>query len=128
MVEIKQTSDYAKWIKKLKDHNAVIRITARIKRLANGNPGGVEPVGEGVSELRIDYGPGYWVYYKQFGDVLAILLCGGDKSTQTADIVEAKALARAIVKESVKKQGKRQAEVSTEELAKALEKEMKNGD
>lgn len=70
------------------------RVLARIERLATGNPGDVAPVGEGVSELRIDYGPGYRVYYKQFGEFLVILLAGGDKQTQTKDIKIALRLAR----------------------------------
>ena len=67
---------------------------ARIERLASGNPGDVAPVGEGVSELRIDYGPGYRVYFKQFGQILIVLLAGGDKSTQPKDIKTALRLAR----------------------------------
>lgn len=77
----------------LRDHRARARIAARIDRLALGNPGDVEPVGEGVSELRIHHGPGYRVYFVRRGSVLIVLLCGGDKSTQTKDIKIAKALA-----------------------------------
>ena len=77
----------------LRDHRARAKIAARIDRLALGNPGDVAPVGEGVSELRIHYGPGYRVYFIKRGRTLIILLCGGDKSTQTKDIKAAKILA-----------------------------------
>ena len=77
----------------LRDRRAVARIAARLDRMAAGNPGDVQPVGEGVSELRINYGPGYRVYFIQQGPVLIILLCGGDKSTQSKDIKQAKVLA-----------------------------------
>jgi putative addiction module killer protein len=78
---------------KLKDAVAKAHIDRRIDRLSKGNPGDVEPVGAGVSELRIHYGPGYRVYYKDTGRELIIILCGGDKSTQQEDIAEAKRLA-----------------------------------
>lgn len=81
------------WERKLKDGRAKAAIAARIFRLANGLPGDVSPVGQGVSELRIHYGPGYRVYFQQRGDELVILLCGGDKSTQSRDIEVAKQLA-----------------------------------
>jgi putative addiction module killer protein len=80
-------------MKKLKDAIAKAHIDRRINRLSKGNPGDVEPVGEGVSELRIHYGPGYRVYYKDTGREIIIILCGGDKSTQEEDITEAKRLA-----------------------------------
>jgi putative addiction module killer protein len=80
----------------LRDARAVARIAIRIKRLADGNFGDVAPVGDGVSELRIHYGPGYRVYFVQRGEVLVILLCGGEKSTQSRDIAAAKALAKEI--------------------------------
>jgi putative addiction module killer protein len=80
----------------LRDGRAVARINARIRRLSLGNPGDVKPVGEGVSEMRIDYGPGYRVYYVQRGASLAILLAGGDKGTQDRDIQTARALARGL--------------------------------
>ena len=86
MTEIRKTEAFAKWLDTLSDIHARARVLARIERLAFGNPGDVEPVGEGVSELRIDYGPGYRVYYKQFGQFLVILLAGGDKRTQAKDI------------------------------------------
>jgi len=94
MKEIRKSSVYLKWLKKLKDSRAKFRIYERIKRLAMGNPGDVGPVGEGISELRIDYGPGYRVYYLDTGREIIILLCGGDKSTQQADIAHARKIAR----------------------------------
>lgn len=93
MIEIRKTDEYAKWLDELKDLRARARIQARIERLASGNPGDVKPVGGGVSELRIDYGPGYRVYYIKHGIELIILLAGGDKSTQDADIKKAVRLA-----------------------------------
>ena len=94
MIEIRKTSHFAHWLDELRDIRARARIQARIERLAAGNPGDAEPVGEGVSELRINYGPGYRVYFKQRGRVLIILLAGGDKSTQARDIKTALRLAR----------------------------------
>jgi putative addiction module killer protein len=94
MIEIRQTIEFAGWIGKLRDVNAVARIQVRIRRLSLGNPGDVKAVGGGVSELRIDYGPGYRVYYQQRGEVLILLLCGGDKTTEAVDIAKAKALAK----------------------------------
>jgi putative addiction module killer protein len=91
--KIRRSSVYKKWIKILRDSRAKSRIYARIDRLANGNPGDVKPVGEGISEMRIDYGPGYRVYYKDTGKEIIILLCGGDKSTQQANIATAKKIA-----------------------------------
>jgi putative addiction module killer protein len=87
---IRRTGEFDKWFNKLRDPEAKARILARIKRLAEGNPGDVKPAGEGVSEMRIDYGPGYRVYYKDAGKEIIILLCGGDKTTQQADIDRAK--------------------------------------
>ena len=86
MIEIRKTSQFAKWIDSLQDLRARARIQARIERLAMGNPGDVKPVGGGVSEMRIDYGPGYRVYYIQHERTVIILLAGGDKSTQVRDI------------------------------------------
>ena len=86
MIEIRKTETFAKWIDGLSDIRARARILVRIERLAAGNPGDVKPLGEGVSELRIDYGPGYRVYYKKQGRKLIILLAGGDKNTQARDI------------------------------------------
>jgi putative addiction module killer protein len=94
MFEIRKTETFAKWIDGLNDMRARARVLVRIERLAAGNPGDVAPVGEGVSELRIDYGPGYRVYYKQSGESLVILLAGGNKQTQTKDIKTALRLAR----------------------------------
>lgn len=96
MIEIRQTAEYESWFEKLRDLQAKARILARIRRLSLGNLGDVKPVGEGVSELRITYGPGYRVYMKQQGDVLVILLVGGDKSSQKRDIERAKELARGL--------------------------------
>ncbi len=93
MIEIRKTEAFGRWLDGLNDIRARARILARIERLATGNPGDVESVGEGVSELRIDYGPGYRVYYKQCGQSLAILLAGGDKHTQAKDIKTALRLA-----------------------------------
>jgi putative addiction module killer protein len=93
MVQIKKSAPFDAWLAKLKDPQAKAKILVRITRLRLGNPGDVKPVGEGVSEMRIDHGPGYRVYFKQEGDRIAILLCGGDKSTQAGDIEKAKAIA-----------------------------------
>lgn len=89
MIEIKQTQTYLKWESKLRDSHAKALIAARVFRLANGLLGDVKPVGQGVSELRIHHGPGYRVYFKQRGNELLILLCGGDKSSQQDDIATA---------------------------------------
>jgi putative addiction module killer protein len=94
MIEIRKTEIFAKWLDGLHDIRARARILVRIERLAAGNPGDVKPVGEGVSELRIDYGPGYRVYYKKQGQKVVILLAGGDKSTQARDIKTALRLAQ----------------------------------
>ncbi|MEE4235423.1 MAG: type II toxin-antitoxin system RelE/ParE family toxin [Anderseniella sp.] len=97
MIEIRKTDVFAKWLDGLLDLRARARVQARIERLAAGNPGDAEPVGEGVSELRINYGPGYRVYFKQRGRDLIILLAGGDKSTQSRDIKSALRLARNLL-------------------------------
>ena len=94
MLELKQTSIFQKWERKLKDRRAKAIIAARLFRLANNLPGDVSPVGSGVSELRIHYGPGYRVYFKKQGKKIVILLCGGDKSTQSKDIEVALRLAQ----------------------------------
>ncbi|MEW6290348.1 MAG: type II toxin-antitoxin system RelE/ParE family toxin [Thermodesulfobacteriota bacterium] len=94
MIEIRKTETFAKWLDGLDDICARARILVRIERLAAGNPGDVKPVGEGVSELRINYGPGYRVYYKQQGLSVVILLAGGDKHTQTRNIKTALRLAK----------------------------------
>lgn len=93
MIEIRKTEKYAQWLDGLGDINARARIQIRIECLAAGNAGDVKPVGEGVSELRIDYGPGYRVYFTKRGHELVILLAGGDKSTQATDIKTALRLA-----------------------------------
>jgi len=94
MVDIKKTDVYARWLDDLRDIRARARVLARVERLAAGNPGDVKSIGEGVSEMRIDYGPGYRVYFTQRGNEIVILLAGGDKSTQNADIKTAQELAR----------------------------------
>ncbi|GHU82781.1 toxin, RelE family protein [Spirochaetia bacterium] len=91
---VRKTDVFEKWLRKLRDRTARGLILTRIDRLEDGNPGDVKPASEGISEMRIDYGPGYRVYYKDAGKEIIILLCGGDKSTQDADIVKAKKLAR----------------------------------
>lgn len=96
MFEVRRTAEFDQWIDGLRDRVARARIMIRIDRLALGNPGDVKPVGEGISELRIAYGPGYRVYFAQRGDVVVILLCGGDKATQSRDIAKAKVLARTL--------------------------------
>lgn len=96
MIEIRQTLEYVTWFDGLKDRQARARIGVRIDRLALGNPGDVKPVGGGVSELRIDYGPGYRVYFAQRGNTLVILLAGGDKRTQEQDIKAALKLALTV--------------------------------
>ena len=93
MIEIRKTETFAKWIDNLSDLSARAKILVRIERLAAGNPGNVEPVGEGISELKIDYGPGYRVYYKKVGESIVILLAGGNKHSQSKDIKTAKRLA-----------------------------------
>ncbi len=96
MIEIRQTDVFAAWFAGLKDRAARARITARIRRLSLGNPGDVKPVGQGVLEMRIDYGPGYRVYFVQRGETLVILLCGGDKRDQSRDIARALELAKEV--------------------------------
>jgi putative addiction module killer protein len=94
VIEIRKTEVFARWLDDLGDLRARARIQARIERLAAGNPGDVRPVGEGISELRIDHGPGYRVYFKRRGRKLIILLAGGDKNSQAKDIKVALRLAR----------------------------------
>jgi putative addiction module killer protein len=94
MPRIRKTDIFRKWMKKLKDAIAKAHINRRVGRLEHGNPGDVWPIGEGCSEMRIDYGPGYRVYYKDTGREIIIILCGGDKSTQQNDINKAKQIAR----------------------------------
>ena len=98
-VSTERSDIYDKWLKELKDPRARARIIVRTKRLEQGNPGDVEPVGEGITEMKIDYGPGYRIYYKEFRKKIIILLCGGDKRRQQADIKEAKRIANFYEKE-----------------------------
>ena len=96
MVEVRQTDLFKDWFAGLGDANARRRIAQRIVRLQSGLLGDVKPVGEGVSELRIDYGPGYRLYFVRRGTELIILICGGDKRTQERDIIRAKTLAAEV--------------------------------
>ena len=94
MIEIRETEIYSRWFKSLRDRQARARIDIRVRRLSMGNPGDVKPVGQGVSELRIDYGSGYRVYFIRRGETLIILLAGGDKKTQERGIKIALNLAK----------------------------------
>ena len=94
MIEVRQTGVFSDWLRKLRDEKARSRILIRVRRLSLGNFGDVKPVGNGVSELRIDYGPGYRVYLQQSGSELVLLLAGGSKKTQSTDIAKAKKLAK----------------------------------
>ena len=94
MIEVIESDEFKTWVSELRDRSAKARINASIRRLSLGNPGQFRNLDEGVSELKIDYGPGYRVYFSQRGAVLALLLCGGDKSTQDADITQAKRILR----------------------------------
>lgn len=94
MIELRQTDDFRRWLDGLRDLRARARIQVRLDRLESGNPGDTQSVGQGVSELRIDHGPGYRVYYLQHGNIYVLLLCGGDKRTQSKDIARARVLAR----------------------------------
>jgi putative addiction module killer protein len=96
MPEVRQTETFARWLAGLRDDRARARINTRIRRLSLGNPGDVKSVGEGVLEMRIDYGPGYRVYFAQRGAALVMLLAGGDKRSQDRDIATARDLARAL--------------------------------
>jgi len=100
MVEVRQTERFVRWLEGLRDLRGRAKVLARIERLIGGNPGDVRPVGSGVSELRINYGPGYRVYYLQRETTLIILLAGGDKSSQVKDIDEALLLAANLAEES----------------------------
>jgi len=96
VLAVRQTETFAKWLDRLSDARAAERIAQRIVRLQSGLLGDVKPVGQGISELRIDYGPGYRVYFVQRGRALIVLLCGGDKRTQRRDIAKARALAAGL--------------------------------
>jgi putative addiction module killer protein len=96
MLEVRQTAAFMNWLAKLADRNAQARIVARLRRFEIGNLGDVKPVSAGVMEARIDYGPGYRLYFVRRGDVLIVMLCGGDKRTQKADIERARKLAKEL--------------------------------
>ena len=96
MAEVRQTEVFDRWFRKLRDRRARARIQIRIDRLALDLPGDVRPVGEGVSELRIDYGPGYRVYFVRRGEAVIVLLAGGNKASQNKDIARALLLARSL--------------------------------
>ena len=106
MVDVVRTDMFETWLEKLKDTRGKLRIVQRIDRLSAGNPGDVGPVGKGVSELRLNVGPGFRVYYLQDGDTLVLLLCGGDKSTQQKDIEKAHGLAEEWRADKEKEEGK----------------------
>lgn len=93
MIEVLRSDEFDVWLRELRDGRARARIEARILRLSLGNPGDVKPVGQGISEMRVDHGPGYRVYFLQRQNTLVVLLCGGDKSTQVRDIKLAKGIA-----------------------------------
>lgn len=95
-MQIAQTAVFTTWLSGLSDLNAKARIVVRIRRLELGNPGDVKPLGDGVSEMRVDYGPGYRVYFTRKGKTLVVLLCGGDKRTQSKDIKAAKRMAKEV--------------------------------
>jgi putative addiction module killer protein len=94
MIEVRQTDEFKTWLRRLNDDDAVARIVARIRRMEQGNFGDTRSVGAGVREMRVDYDPGYRVYYVEQGSTIVILLCGGDKRTQARDIRRAHAIAR----------------------------------
>jgi putative addiction module killer protein len=96
MIEVRQTEEFSGWLRRLRDANAVARIAGRIRRMEMGNPGDSRSVGQGVLETRIDYGPGYRVYYVHRGAHIVILACGGDKRTQQQDIKKALRLAETL--------------------------------
>ncbi|HYF57095.1 MAG TPA: type II toxin-antitoxin system RelE/ParE family toxin [Salinarimonas sp.] len=96
MIEVRQTALFAAWLRDLRDLKARVRIAVRIERLQEGNFGDAKSVGQGVSDLRIDYGPGYRVYYVRRGSTAVVLLCGGDKQTQDRDVARALKLAKEV--------------------------------
>jgi putative addiction module killer protein len=96
MIEVRQRPEFSNWLHRLKNANAIARIVARIRRMEQGNLGDVRGVGGGVMEMRVDYGPGYRVYYTSRGPAIVLLLCGGDKRTQARDIRRAQELAREV--------------------------------
>lgn len=96
MIEVRETPEFSRWLAALRDQRAVLHIVRRISRVAAGNTGDAKSVGRAVSELRIDYGPGYRVYFTRRGQVVVILLCGGDKRTQGRDIRRAMEIAESL--------------------------------
>jgi putative addiction module killer protein len=96
MIEVRQTEAFSDWLSSLKDVRAKARIAERVRRMALGNFGDAKSVGQGVSELRIDYGPGYRAYFVRRDEVVVLLLCGGDKSTQQRDVRRAHAMAKEV--------------------------------
>jgi putative addiction module killer protein len=96
MVDVRQTQEFSAWLHRLTDANAVARIVARIRRMEKGNPGDTNSVGHGILEMRVDYGPGYRIYYLLRGAQIVTLLCGGDKRTQQRDIKRAQKLAETL--------------------------------
>lgn len=96
MVDVRQTEEFASWFESMDDREARARVTVRIRRLSLGNPGDVKAVGSGVSEMRIDYGPGYRIYFVRRGQSFVILLCGGDKRSQRRDIERAIELSKDV--------------------------------
>jgi putative addiction module killer protein len=96
MVEVRQTREFSTWLRRLRDANAAARIVARIRRMEQGNPGDSKSVGGSILEMRVDYGPGYRIYYVHRGAQIVILLCGGDKGTQQQDIKQARSLADTV--------------------------------
>jgi putative addiction module killer protein len=92
-LQVIRTEEFADWLRGMKDHRGRAKILARIDRLEDGNPGTTRSVGSGILEMKIDFGPGYRVYYARRGELVVLLLCGGDKSTQDSDIKRAKVLA-----------------------------------
>lgn len=93
MFEVRTTDEFDQWLSDLADERAKTKIASRLARLRFGNAGDAKPVGEGVSEMRVHHGPGYRIYYKQTGQTIIVILCGGDKSTQSNDIKRAKQMA-----------------------------------
>jgi putative addiction module killer protein len=96
VIDVRETETFSEWLSGLRDVRAKAEVARRVRRLALGNPGDVKPVGGGVSELRIHFGPGYRVYYVQRGDLLIVLLCGGDKGSQAKDVALALTLAKEV--------------------------------
>jgi putative addiction module killer protein len=101
-MQLRRTKEFVEWLRALRDTQGRAKIIVRLDRLEEGNPGNFRSVGEGVFELKIDFGPGYRVYYVQRGDVLIVILCGGDKSTQSKDIQRAKMIATQLYEEEKK--------------------------